>query len=178
MKIEHMHLASGIRNYTHKTSDPCRHLKNAFSRFATGVAIAACRRGDHSFAVMTVNSFTSVSLKPPLVLWCLKKGASSFKNFLEADSYAISTLNCDQQKISQRFASNCGRSLQSEEVEIWETGAPLLKERLAGFDCRMVSRHEAGDHVVLIGEVVQFDAKPGAPLLYFASEYAKGPHKD
>ena len=69
-------------------------------------------------------------------------------------------------------------ALAPHEYETWATGAPILKDRLAALDCRIVDRLSAGDHVILLGEVVQFDSRPGAPLLYFASDYRKGPEAD
>lgn len=154
--------------------DKYRPLKDAFGRFATGIGIAACRNPDGSYEALTVNSFTSVSLEPPLVLWCLEYRASTYSAFMAADSYAFTILRSDQQRMSERFARYNADKLSSDEVEIWETGAPVLKERVAGFDCKIAARHKAGDHVILVGEVVRFDSAAGAPLIYFASNYHKG----
>lgn len=151
-------------------NDEFRPLKDAFACFPTGVAVAACRT-DGAYAAITVNSFASVALKPPLVLWCVETKAASYAAFMAADSYAVSVLGADQQAVSERFAAHEPAPLRDEEVDIWETGAPVLKNRLAGFDCRIHARHKAGDHVILIGEVARFDSRPGAPLIYFASNY-------
>lgn len=159
-------------------TDPYRPLKDAFGRFATGVALAGCAGPDGAPLLITVNSFTSVSLEPPLVLWCLERKASSFAAFMAAPSYAISILHDGQKDISERFARHPLEPLKPADYEIWETGAPVFRDRLAGFDCRVVDRHLAGDHVILIAEVVRFDARAGAPLLYFASNYAKGPEAE
>ena len=94
---------------------------------------------------------------------------------MAAESYGVSVLRADQQEASNAFARLAGALAPEAAFETWTTGAPVLKTRLAGFDCRIAQRHEAGDHVVLVGEVMQFDACPGAPLLYFASRYAAGP---
>jgi flavin reductase (DIM6/NTAB) family NADH-FMN oxidoreductase RutF len=155
--------------------DPYRPLKNAFGRFATGVAVAACANPRGEFTAITVNSFTSVSLEPPLVLWCIEKKATSFLDFAAAPAYSISVLTADQQEVSERFARHIPDPLSMEECEIWRTGAPILRERLAGFDCEIVGRHQAGDHIILVARVVAFDALPGAPLQYFASRYWAGP---
>lgn len=159
-------------------TDPYRPLKNAFGRFATGVAIAACANTRGGFTAITINSFTSVSLEPPLVLWCLELKASSFGDFISAPSYAVSVLNASQQALSERFARHEPEPLKPHEYELWLSGAPVLAERLAAFDCRVVDRHRSGDHVILVGEVVQFDSFDGAPLMYFASRYMKGPPTD
>jgi len=158
-------------------TDKYRPLKDAFGRFATGIAVAACRGPDKSISAITINSFTSVSLEPPLVLWCLENRSSTYSAFISAESYGVSILNAGQKDASQRFARFVPDGPQEEEFEGLVTGAPILKERLAGFDCRIVSRHEAGDHVVLVGEVVKFDSCDGQPLIYFASNYYPGAGK-
>ncbi|PQA86041.1 flavin reductase family protein [Hyphococcus luteus] len=158
-------------------TDKYRPLKNAFGRFATGIAVAACRDGEGAIAALTVNSFTSVSLEPPLVLWCLENRASSYSAFMAADSYAVSILHAGQKAASQRFAHFLPDGPKEDEFENWVTGAPVLKDRLAGFDCKVAARHEAGDHVILVGEVAKFDSAEGAPLIYYASNYIPGTEK-
>ncbi len=155
-------------------ADKFRPLKDAFGRFATGIAVATCRQPDNGFRALTINSFTSVSLEPQLVLWCLENKAASYPHFMEADSYAVSILSADGEALSNRFAGHAPQPLAATEYDIWETGAPLLKSRIAGFDCRVQRRHRAGDHIILVGEVVRFDSKDGAPLVYYASQYHSG----
>lgn len=159
-------------------SDPYRPLKNAFGRFSTGVAVAACANPRGGFTAITVNSFTSVSLEPPLVLWCIETRASTFPDFSASPSYSISVLSENQQAVSERFASHTPAPLAANEYEIWKTGSPILKERLAGFDCVIADRHRSGDHVILVAKVVEFDSRSGAPLTYYASRYGKGPDTD
>ncbi|VAV98239.1 NADH-FMN oxidoreductase [hydrothermal vent metagenome] len=151
--------------------DKFRPIKDAFGRFATGVAVAACAKQGGGYAAMTVNSFTSVSLSPPLVLWCIETKAASYPAFMAATGYSVTILRADQRALSDRFANFAPEPVSPDEVEFWETGAPILKHRLAAFDCKIFARHEAGDHVVLVGEVVKFDSSDGAPLVYFASNY-------
>lgn len=155
-------------------ADKFRPLKDAFGKFATGIAVATCVEPDGKFRALTINSFTSVSLDPPLVLWCLENKAAAFPHFMEAESYAVSILRADGEGLSNRFAGHAPEPLSEDEYEIWETGAPLLTNRIAGFDCRIDRRHKAGDHVILVGEVVRFDSSNGAPLVYFASNYHPG----
>lgn len=157
------------------TADPFRPIKTAFGRFATGVVLAGCARADGAPVIITVNSFTSVSLSPPLVLWCLERRASTFAAFMAAQSYSINVLRADQKALSERYARHAPDPLPADAVEHWTTGAPILKDALAAFDCKVVDRHGAGDHVVLIAEVVRFRSADGAPLLYYASRYAAGP---
>lgn len=157
------------------TADPHRALKNAFGRFSTGVAVASCVNRAGGYTAITINSFASVSLEPPLVLWCIETRASTFDDFAAAQSYAVSILSDAQQSVSERFASHAPEPLGPAEIEIWKTGAPVLKERLAGFDCEIADRHRSGDHVILVGRIVRFDSRAGAPLTYFASRYGRGP---
>ena len=159
-------------------TDPFRPLKNALGRFATGVALAGCRDAAGAPVLLTVNSFASVSLSPPLVLWCIEKTASTFAAFMAAEGYSIVILKSGQRALSDRFAAHAPAPPAVGEYETWLTGAPILKERLAAFDCEVRDRHDAGDHVILIAEVVKFDAGRGAPLLYFASKYAEGPEAE
>ena len=156
-------------------ADPFRPLKTAFGRFATGVVLAGCRPPQGEPVMITVNSFTSVSLAPPLVLWCIDRRAARFGAFMSADGYSINVLNADQQFLSERFARSGAAPLEADLFTTWTTGAPILKPALAAFDCRVVDRHSAGDHVVLIAEVLKFQSSDGKPLLYFASRYAAGP---
>lgn len=156
-------------------SDPYRSLKNAFGRFATGVTVVSCCDQNSTLTAITVNSFASVSLDPPMVLWCVEKRASAFERFANADNYAVSILKAGDESLSNRFAAHDPKPLAADEYDVWETGAPLLRRRLAGFDCSVKHRFDAGDHVILVGQVLQFDSEDGAPLLYFASNYATGP---
>ena len=155
-------------------TDIYRPLKDAFGRFATGITVVSCKREDGSVIAITVNSFTSVSLEPALVLWCLEKKASTYQAFMSSPAYAISVLRADQQSLSNRFAGHSPAPLTSAEVDVAVSGAPLLRGRLAGFDCTIVDRHEAGDHVILIGQVDHFDSAEGDPLVYHASRYFSG----
>ena len=148
-----------------------RELRDAFGCYATGVAVVTCAPKGAPAVGMTINSFTSVSLEPPLILWCLDKSAFRFPTFSEADNYAVNVLSADQRAVSQAFASTKAR-IADHETLLWETGAPILKDCLASFDCRVFDRRSAGDHLVMIGEVVRFEAaKTGQPLVYFRSGY-------
>lgn len=157
------------------TGDPFRPLKTAFGRFATGVVLAGCAPDEGAPVLITVNSFTSVSLSPPLVLWCLERRASTYNAFMAAGGYSINILRSEQQALSERFSRHAPAPLAADQLERWVTGAPVLKDALAAFDCKVIDRHDAGDHVVLIAEVMRFRSADGAPLLYYASRYAAGP---
>lgn len=156
-------------------SDPYKPLKNAFARYPTGVTVVSCLPKDGKPVALTVNSFTSVSLDPALVLWCLDHRTSIRPAFEESAGYAVSILAADQQALSDRFATPGQHDFAPGEGEAYVTGCPLLKGRLAGFDCEIVARHQAGDHLVLVGEVKHFDSRDGAPLIYSGRTYLTGP---
>lgn len=156
-------------------SNTFRPHKNAFARYPTGVTIVSCVPPGAPPLAITVNSFTSVSLDPTLVLWCLEKRASVFEAFGAADNYAVSILAADQDALSTRFATPGNHGFDEGEGERFVTGAPLIEGRLAGFDCKVHKRVDAGDHEILIGEVVHFDSRDGAPLIYSGRQYLKGP---
>lgn len=155
-------------------SDPHKSLKNAFARFATGVTVVSCQPRSGPPVALTVNSFTSLSLAPALVLWCLDDRTSIKPAFDDAANYGVSILAADQQALSDRFATPGQHGFAEGEYETYATGAPLLKGRLAGFDCEIVARQKAGDHMILIGEVKHHDSRDGAPLIYAGRSYHKG----
>lgn len=155
-------------------TDAYKPLKNAFARYPTGVTVVSCQPKAGPAVALTVNSFTSVSLEPALVLWCLETHSSIKWAFDEAPSYAVSILAADQQQLSNRFATPGQHEVKPAEGEVKLTGAPLLHGRLAGFDCDIVERHGSGDHLILIGHVKHFDSREGAPLIYSGRKYLTG----
>ena len=157
------------------TNDPYRPHKNAFARYSTGVTVVSCAPPGRAPLAITVNSFTSVSLDPTLVLWCIDKRSSVFAEYQAAPNYAVSILAHDQAEASSRFATPGMHDFRDGEAELFETGAPLLKGRIAGFDCEVADRHDAGDHVILVGRVVYFDSRDGKPLIYAGRQYLEGP---
>ena len=148
-------------------------FRACLGRFATGVTVVTCGAGPERRA-MTVNSFTSVSLDPPLILFCLGDDAFHKARFLTAESFAVSILSDDQMDLSNRFAAETDDSFQDLEVEILSTGCPVLGGALAGLDCAVETVHRAGDHHVIVGRVLDMRAPPGGdPLLYFGGSYAR-----
>ena len=148
-------------------------FRKACGRFATGIAVAAVTAPDGSPVGMTVNSFTSVSCCPPLVLVCVDHKASALPAFRLASSYSINVLAEDQQDLSVRFAQ---RGTNAFDVVAWSrsaSGAPVLDNCLATLDCAVTQTVEAGDHLILIGEVLSAEWREGLPLLYFGSCYRK-----
>ena len=142
------------------------------SRFATGISVITCRTAAGSPRAITVNAFTSVSLAPPLVLYCLGKTAYHFEAFARADSFAINLLSEAQQPLSDRFAREADDSLADLDYRISGSGDPILPESLGVLDCATYARHEAGDHLIMIGCVVAVQSgEEQDPLVYFRSSY-------
>ena len=148
-------------------------FRKACGRFATGIAIAATTASDGSPVGLTVNSFTSVSCCPPLVLVCIDHKASALPAFRLASAYSINVLSEDQQDVSQCFAQRGGNPFESVAWSRSACGSPILDRCLATLDCTVTQTVDAGDHLILIAEVVSAEWRDGLPLLYFGSSYRK-----
>ncbi len=145
--------------------------------FATGVTIVTARAADGSFVGLTANSFNSVSLSPPLVLWSLSRSAGSMAAFSTGSHYAINILGAEQQDLARQFASRDGDRFAGVAFASGAGGAPLLKGAAATFECFNRSRYEEGDHVIFVGEVENCAHRRGAsPLLFHGGKfYAEHP---
>jgi flavin reductase (DIM6/NTAB) family NADH-FMN oxidoreductase RutF len=153
-------------------SGSLRAYRDALGRFATGVTVVTCAPSADRPLGVTVNSFTSVSLDPPLVLFCLGREARSLSGFVQAGAFAVNVLARQHRDLGVRFAVDAA---DWHDVAWWtlETGAPVLDGSLASFDCRLEARHAGGDHVIMVGRVAAFAARPdGQPLLYDRGRYA------
>lgn len=158
------------------TPDPAE-FRRVVGRFATGVTVVtAVEDGvDHA---MTMNAFTSVSLDPLLVLFCVEKKARFHRLVLAGETWAVSILGEGSEAASSWFATR-GRPWE-EQMEGWRTrrgeitGAPVLEEAIGALECRTRSVHDAGDHTVVIGEVLSVSApSEGDPLLYYRGAYRR-----
>ena len=141
------------------------------SRFATGVAVAAVLDAQGSPHGLTVSSFTSVSLDPPLILICLGHAVTNLEEFRQAKHFGISILSDQERTMSERFAQKGHDRFDGVNWIAGETGVPLLAEALATLECAVYQRFLAGDHDILVGEVVRTSVREGKPLLYYASRY-------
>jgi flavin reductase (DIM6/NTAB) family NADH-FMN oxidoreductase RutF len=140
--------------------------------FATGVTIVTARAPDGSLVGLTANSFNSVSLSPPLVLWSLSQAASSMAAFRTGSHYAINILGADQQALAQRFATRHEDRFADVAFVEGQSGAPLLTGTVASFECFNRSRYVEGDHVIFVGEVECCNHQAGAsPLLYHGGKF-------
>jgi flavin reductase (DIM6/NTAB) family NADH-FMN oxidoreductase RutF len=146
-----------------------RLYKDALSRLTTGVTVVATHHAGQDFG-MTCNSFTSVSLDPALVLWCLRKDSHSHAAYTasgEDGGYTVSILGADQQALATQFATgDQAERFAGVDLERLTSGRPRVADAIAWFDCRLVSCTPAGDHDVLIGRVLDFGITPGEGLVY------------
>ena len=151
--------------------DP-RSFRQALGCFATGITVVTSVGLDGEYLGFTANSFNSVSLDPPLVLFSLDRGAYSLKAFEAAGVFAINILREDQEAVSIAFARALSSKWEGVRTEIWQTGSPILVDALASFDCETISMHDGGDHVIFVGRVLRLRAGvDGRPLLYFRGAY-------
>lgn len=147
-------------------------FRRALGMFATGVTIVTARAGDGTPVGMTANSFNSVSLDPPMVLWSLAKSARSLPAFHAAEHWNVHILANEQNDLANRFARAGEDKFAGLALETALADAPLLAGCSARFQCRTVFRYEGGDHIIFVGEVIGFDRSEAAPLLYVSGEYA------
>lgn len=149
-----------------------RAFRQALGCFPTGVAVVTAQPAEDHPVGITVNSFTSVSLDPPLVLWCLDKKSDRYKVFTDAASFVISILGTAHEEVSSRLAKQGAHSLDGIDLLKTEAGPPALADSLAIFECGVHAVHDAGDHAILIGRVERFARREaGAPLVFFKGRY-------
>ena len=149
-----------------------RDFRRALGCFATGVTVVTTGTRQGAHVGLTVNSFNSLSLDPPLVLWSLGLASTHRKHFEVASHFAVNVLAEGQIALSRRFASRAGRKFARLELREGAGGAPLLPDCAAWFECRIVSRERHGDHVLVIGEVERFTTTTRKPLLFLHGHYA------
>jgi flavin reductase (DIM6/NTAB) family NADH-FMN oxidoreductase RutF len=150
------------------TSDQFR---KAAGRFATGITIATVLDAEGQPHGLTVNSFTSVSLEPPLVLICLGHKAATVERFRSAKHFGINILAADQRRLSDHFARKGHNRFDGLDWHRGKTGVPLLPGVLCAMECDIHKRIAVGDHDIFVGEVVRAEVNDKTPLVYFASDY-------
>lgn len=150
--------------------DP-RELRKALGTFMTGVTVITTVDADGHPRGFTANSFTSVSLEPPLVLACIDHKALSYPVYAETEHFAVNVLADEQREVSGTFAGKASDKFSHVNWHHGVTGSPLIDGSLAWVDCRVYKRVEAGDHLILIGEVKDFHYTPANPLGYFRGAY-------
>ena len=155
-------------------TDSSRDFRNALGCFATGVTVVTPRKADGTAVGMTANSFSSVSLDPPLVLWCIDKSSDTLADFEASDQFAINVLSAEDMNVSNEMAKPGRIGLEHHVTGVSATtGLPIVETALATFECEVEHRHPGGDHIIMVGRVVGFTSTTeGDPLLYFRSKYA------
>ena len=158
----------------YRTGHDPRTLRDALGCFATGVTVVTCLSESGEPAGLTVNSFTSVSLDPPLLLVCLAKQAASATALTAASHFAINVLQTGQQPASIRFSTRDQDRFGTTPWSRGEAGAPILAESLGVFECERFAVYDGGDHHILVGRVTKasFDARLD-PLLFFRGRYRR-----
>ncbi|MDQ7051545.1 MAG: flavin reductase family protein [candidate division KSB1 bacterium] len=148
-------------------------FRNILSQFASGVTVVTTRNGD-TLHGLTVSSFCSVSLEPPLILVCIDKKASSHDVLQASKRFAVNVLTAAQQDLSNRFADprrSPKERFQGLAVRTAVTQSPILPDVLAYLDCEVYAEYDGGDHTIFVGKVVAGDVGEGMPLLYWNRGY-------
>lgn len=149
-------------------------FRSVLGRFATGVTVVTTRDDERRDHGMTVSAFSSLSLEPPLVLICVDRAASMFHVLDVPRTFAVNILTASQEALSRRFANlDAGMRFEGVGFTTGVLGAAVLDDVLAHLECRVVARHQEGDHAIVIGEVEHAATREERPLLYYRGGYAQ-----
>ncbi len=146
------------------TPDTQRLFRDGLGRFASGVTVVTAAGPDGGVG-MTANSFSGVSLEPPLVLWCPAKGSNRYDIFSKVSHFAIHVLSTEQKDLALAFARS-GEAFDGLSVETNAHGVPIFSECLARFECATQAMHDAGDHSIMVGRVLTAAFRDGQPLIF------------
>ena len=149
-----------------------REIRKCFGKFATGITVITALAPDGTKIGLTVNSFSSLSLDPPMILWSLDKRSNSVDALKTAPYFAVNVLASNQMDISNNFASPSDEKFAGVDLIDSEYDLPLLSDTVAYLECKNTGTHEGGDHLIFIGEVVNFKIGNKKPLLYANGQYA------
>lgn len=149
-----------------------RELRDALGRFTTGVCLITAVSEDGKSLGMTANSFSSVSLDPPLILWCLQNNSDIYDVFAAPRHFAINILASEQQALSSHYAKKGHHELAPAHYRAGKYGSPIVRNALVNFECEVEETHEGGDHLIIVGRVKDMQQRPdGDPLLFFSGGY-------
>ena len=146
-------------------------FRQALGQFATGVCLVTLDDPELGPLATTVNSFSSVSLDPPLVLWSIQNSSDHLAVYTECQHFGISVLSSEQGALSSQYAQRGGHSVQAEHFATGPQGEPKLIDALAHFTCAAYAVHPGGDHQIIVGEVLQFESREAAPLIFYSGGY-------
>ncbi len=145
-------------------------FRQAMGHFASGVTVVTAKHADHYYG-MTVSSFSSLSLKPPLVLICIDRGVNTHDAIKESGNFVVNVLAKRQEHLSRRFATSENDKFTGVAWHIGQLGLPVLEGVLAVIECRLSQTLDGGDHTIFIGEVMDAEVTEGTPLLYYRRGY-------
>jgi len=152
----------------------CREFRRALGSFATGITVITALGRDGQPLGMTISSFNSVSLDPPLILWSLSLASPSLEVFRSASHYAVNVLSAEQEDLSNRFASRNGNRFADVSVRPGLAGVPLIEGCCAWFECSQHAHYAGGDHLIFVGHVEQFEQNDTAsPLIFHGGSYRR-----
>ncbi len=146
-------------------------FRQALGQFATGVCLVTVDDPELGPLATTVNSFSSVSLDPPLVLWSIQNSSDHLAVYTQCQHFGISVLSSEQGALSGQYAQRGGHSAQAEHFTTGPQGEPKLIDALAHFTCAVYAVHPGGDHQIIVGEVLQFESRAAAPLIFYSGGY-------
>ena len=152
-------------------TDANREFRNALGTFTTGVTVVTTLDAKNCPVGMTVNSFASVSLEPPLVLWSLGEASRYCNAFMNCQHFAISVLNAEQKMISQLFASPDDSKFDQIDWSPGYKNLPLIDNCIAHFQCTTENTYPGGDHIIFVGRVLEFSYNSSAPLAFNCGQY-------
>ena len=152
-----------------------RELRRILGHFATGVTVITTKDIAGSPFGLTANAFTSLSLKPPLVLVCVDKGAQCYSCFVEPNVFTVNFLSEGQEEISRRFATKGADKFAGLKWHEGENGTAVLEGTIGHLDCKIVQTYEGGDHTIIVGEILNGAATSDRPLLFFKGRYQRLP---
>ncbi len=146
-------------------------FRRALGCFATGVAVVTALDQRGAKVGVTVNSFNSVSLDPPLVLWSIAEESASYATYIETDHFAVSVLSVDQRDICDRFAKSGTDKFDGLDCTTGIAGVPILPEYSALFECQTEHCYDGGDHKIVVGRVLSFEDRKTDPLIFYRGHF-------
>lgn len=149
-----------------------RRYRRACGSFATGVVVVSMRTPDGRMRGLTVNSWSSVSLVPRLIQYCLGHESARYESFEAAENWGVTVLGAEDEALALQYARIATETIAPEDADML-AGVPVLKAGIAHFGCKTYARFRAGDHVFMVGEVLDFSCRPGDALTYFRGRYGR-----
>ncbi|MCU0837517.1 MAG: flavin reductase family protein [Rhodospirillales bacterium] len=150
-----------------------RAFRDTLSRFASGVSVVAAPSPQGGAVGVTITSFASLSLDPPLVLFCIDRGSANFAVLVGAPAFSVNVLAADQEALSTRFASQCENKFAGLAVTAGLAGVPLIAGCIANLECSRIAAYPGGDHEIVVGRVDGVRRGDGEPLLRYCGSYRR-----